>query len=112
MAPMIAVLADPGMPAITRRPAPYCTIETVSISRRFLISGLIPAFSSGSLSGRSIEPETSISNTKLLGGVRAISAFRPETFPSNNRLASFQGQESRADEQWNDSGDSGGSLVK
>src|SRR5437016_4611799 len=71
---------------------PYTTIETVSCTRRLFTSILKADCNNGSRLGRSIEPETSIRKTKLLGGNFSRSNFLEFIFTNNSWLSWFQGQ--------------------
>src|SRR6185437_15875834 len=75
----------------TATEAPYVTIETVSTARKLLINKPKADFNSGSLFGRSIDPETSMSKTRLAGGIRAGSIFRAQICRKSSRSPSFHG---------------------
>src|SRR5450631_4542165 len=72
---------------------PYTTIETVSTWRRLFIIRLKADFSRGKRLGRSMDPETSIRNTRLAGGILSSTAFLAQMFKYNNSCSVFQGQD-------------------
>src|SRR5688572_24446831 len=63
---------------------PYTTIEMVSLSRRLFTSNEKADFSKGRRLGISIEPETSIRKTRLLGGIFSDSSLRAEICRESN----------------------------
>src|SRR5690242_5304196 len=70
---------------------PYTTMETVSMSRRLFTSRENADFNSGSLLGRSMDPDTSMRKTRLAGGILAGSSFRAQTFTNSSWSSAFQG---------------------
>ena len=70
----------------------YTTMATRSLGPSWFTSRRIAAFTSGSLFGSSIEPETSRRKTRLLGGRWPGGSSRPLMPIRTRRWPAFQGQ--------------------